>query len=288
MLERLPPRPGRSLEFVATFAAVANQHVGFGTDLNSAPWALFSTKDGSGLFARSNTGSDTFTLIPGSWLGAPHRYRIDWNASSVDYTIDGTLVASHPVTLSQSMRPLASDLTLGGPALVVDWMHMTPFAASGNFTSRVFDSQGIGQWGGASWSADTPAGTTVSLNVRRGNSPAPDGTWDCVRRDRDEWRYGGRKSRYIQYRADLTSSSSGITPVLQDVHIACVSGPDTDPPIISSVVGSPNPGGASAVVTWSTDEMSDSYIEYGTSPSLLTSSASDTAFVSTHSVPLLV
>jgi hypothetical protein len=35
--------PGHSLEFVATFGANTSQHVGFGTDLNAEPWAIFST-----------------------------------------------------------------------------------------------------------------------------------------------------------------------------------------------------------------------------------------------------
>ena len=38
------------------------------------------------------------------------------------------------------MRPLASDRTNGGGNLVLDWMRMTPYAASGTFTSRVLDA----------------------------------------------------------------------------------------------------------------------------------------------------
>jgi hypothetical protein len=34
--------PGRSIEFVATIGANSSQHVGFGTDLYDAPWAIFS------------------------------------------------------------------------------------------------------------------------------------------------------------------------------------------------------------------------------------------------------
>ena len=45
---------GRTLEFTATFAAEAYQHVGFGVDLNGAPWAIISTGGlGDQLYART-------------------------------------------------------------------------------------------------------------------------------------------------------------------------------------------------------------------------------------------
>ena len=57
--------PGRSLEFVATFGGATFQHAGFGETFEAAPWAMFSTSSGGGLFARTNSGSaslDTLTL----------------------------------------------------------------------------------------------------------------------------------------------------------------------------------------------------------------------------------
>ena len=69
----------------------------------------------------------------------PHRYRIEWNASSVVFLIDGAVAASHPVTIATNMRPIASDYNTGGAAVVVDWMRMSPYAAGGTFTSRVLD-----------------------------------------------------------------------------------------------------------------------------------------------------
>jgi len=72
--------PGHSLEFVATFGANTSQHVGFGNDLNSAPWAIFSTgyPGGTSLLARTANGTDAVdTDLGGAYLGTPHRYRID-------------------------------------------------------------------------------------------------------------------------------------------------------------------------------------------------------------------
>jgi hypothetical protein len=36
--------PGTSVEILATFAASTSEHVGFGTDLDTQPWAMFSTR----------------------------------------------------------------------------------------------------------------------------------------------------------------------------------------------------------------------------------------------------
>jgi hypothetical protein len=87
--------PGRSLEFVATFSATANQNVGFGVDLNNPPWAMFSTRAGGSLSVQTRLGSTTRnTSLGSSWLGGPHRYRIEWNVTNIVYSIDGTVMAT--------------------------------------------------------------------------------------------------------------------------------------------------------------------------------------------------
>jgi hypothetical protein len=118
---------GRTLEFVANFSGAANQHVGFGVDLSSAPWAIFSTSSGGALYARTNSGLNVInTPLPGSWLGAGHRYRIDWNPSSIVFSIDGNVVANHGIAIITPMRPLIADAAVGGGAVVVDWLQVTP------------------------------------------------------------------------------------------------------------------------------------------------------------------
>jgi hypothetical protein len=61
---------------------------------------------------------------------------------------------------------------------------------------------------------------------------------------------------------------------------------DTQPPVISSVSASPGSGG-SATITWSTtNEASDSRVDYGTSPSSLTLDVTNAALVTSHSIVL--
>jgi hypothetical protein len=215
--------PGRALEFVATFSGAANQHVGFGVDFNAAPWAMFSTRSGGSLYARTWVGStNSNTLIPGNWLGTPHRYRIEWNATDVVYSIDGTVVATHAGAITQSLRPLASDYSVGGGAVAVDWVRMSPYAASGTFTSRVFDAGRVATWGTASWTSEVPGGTSLVIRVRMGSTPIPDGTWTPFGASLSAGAVIGGSSRYIQYRAELATTVPGQTPVLRDINIDSV------------------------------------------------------------------
>lgn len=286
---------GRSLEFVATFRAAVNQHVGFGAGNNDPPGEIFNTTpfillstgaDGAQLRARTLSGGETVTLLGASFFAAPHRYRIDWNVSSVDFSIDGALVASHAVAVAGPMRPAASDLTPGGAALDVDWIRMTPYAAAGSFTSRVFDAGGPAAWGAATWTSALASGTSLSLSVRTGNTPVPDGTWSAFLNLPTSGSTVGGSSRYIQYRADLATTDPGRTPVLEDLAISCVAGADTMPPVITDLTAIPDPGGTSALVTWTTDEPADSRVDYGTTPGNLNANTSLAPFVTVHSIML--
>ncbi len=282
--------PGRTLEFVATFGGQAGQHAGFGDTFESPPWAIVSTKDGTGLFVRSHDGSaEVETALSSGLIGTPHRFRVDWpnGTAAVTYWVDGTMVATHASLIAGSMRPLASDVTAGAGTLAVDWMRMTPYASAGTFTSRVLGAAGYSDWGQLGWTADLPAGTAIGLSARTGNTAVPDGSWTGFVPVPSSGATIGTTSRFIQYRAALSSSAPGSTPALQSVSIACTSAGDPFPPIISSVAAVPDPGGTAASITWLTDEPADSRVDYGTAPALLGSSVSSGAFVTSHGLALV-
>ena len=145
--------PGRSLEFMATFGSAAFEHVGFSDSFQSA-WAMFSTnKSENQLYTRTNAGTlqDTPIGTPGQYVGSAHRYRIQWEAGGVQYFIDGSLVHADIASLTSSLNVGASDYNSGGPALSVDWMHMSPYSTPGTFTSHVFDAGQAVNWGAISW-----------------------------------------------------------------------------------------------------------------------------------------
>jgi hypothetical protein len=212
---------GRTVEFDATFAAAPFQHVGFSNDYTGAPWAMFSTGGGAlpvGLFARSNGASQDNTAIAGVSPTEPHRYRVVWNASSVDFFVDGQSVASHPIAVSGPMRPLASDFNAGGPEVAVHWLRMSPYRGAGTFTSRVLDSGQAGaDWSTLAATASLPGAAAVALETRSGDSAVPDGTWS-------DWQPVGPgdataspNARHLQYRALLTGGSDTATPTLERV-----------------------------------------------------------------------
>lgn len=217
--------PGRSMEFVATFGPATFQHVGFGIDYNDPPWAMFSTfNSGSQLFARTHDGSAFVdTPIPGSLLGSPHRYRIDWLPGSVAYYVDGTLVATHNISPTVELRPLISDFNDGAPGLSVDWLRMGEMATSGYFYSRIHDA-GVNEidWMQMVYNAELPNGTAVTFETRTGNSAVPDLMWSS-------WSpvngalIASPDGRYMQYRATLTSASNTATPELRDVTLSYMS-----------------------------------------------------------------
>jgi hypothetical protein len=113
--------PGRSVEFEATFSGDTWQHAGFAVEFNSTPWIIFSTFEGGQLYARtrSEAGELVDTPISGNWFGTSHRYRIDWNAANVVFSIDGTIVATHTVAIGSNLHALVSDFTVGGGVLTV-------------------------------------------------------------------------------------------------------------------------------------------------------------------------
>src|SRR5262249_39748087 len=139
--------PGRSLEFVATFGSERFQHVGFGDiadsgsnkTYNQPPWAMFSTgTGGTTIQARVANGVTTSAVdVCATCQNSPHLYRIDWLADRVDFFIDGTLVQSTAVVVSVNMRPAISDFNPNPSvaALAVDWIRMTPYAATCTYDS---------------------------------------------------------------------------------------------------------------------------------------------------------
>jgi len=223
--------PGTSIEFVATFGAAANQHIGFGAGnyaemFNSvATWAMFSTGgSGNTLMARvSNNGSNTDVPLSPALLGSSHRYRIDWNADNFKFYVDGNLLQTIPGVITTPMRFGISDYIADAPAVILDWARISPYAGTGSFTSRIYDAGSSKTWQQVNWTATTAPDNTngVRLYQRQGNSADPgDNSWSSFVEVTNGAMAGGT-SRYIQYRADLSTNNPAVTPILKSVSINC-------------------------------------------------------------------
>lgn len=218
--------PGSSLEFLATFNSGTFQNIGFSSDqgFSNTPWVTIgqgSSSDGN-LYAITSGGISAY--LGTNLLGSPHLYKIVWNSDNTfNFYVDGNLMATNDVaiTVSTPMYIQVSDLTANDGRLSVDWLRLSPYTSSGAFTSKVFDVGTSKTWGAATWNADLPFGTSLAVFVRKGNSVSPDGTWTAFTKVDSIGALVGGRSRYIQYRADLASSSNHTTPVLKDLAINC-------------------------------------------------------------------
>ena len=227
---------GKVLEFRATFGpngSAGSQNVGFGDTFLEAPWAMFSTGDGTGtgLFARSRAIDPTQPVIPDTAIAVnrtvPHVYRIEWTTSPgvVKFFVDGALVATHNVTI-EPMRPVISDFTANDSSSVkVDWLSMWEIATppSGTFTSRVFDAGTAANLKWGTLTAGAADGLPV-IQTRTGNSPVPDASWSTFTPLGAGGAIQSPVGRYIQYSAALTGSTPGLDSVTINYDIATPSG----------------------------------------------------------------
>jgi hypothetical protein len=220
-----PVGPGGSVEFEATFGAAAFQHVGLATDFDVQPWALFSTGSTTDtLYTRTKTAAGTIDipLTPpsGSYIGSPHRYRIEWEAGSVRFFVDDELVQTHAATIATPMQAVASDFAVGGPTVAVDEMAVRTRETSGTFTSRVHDAGAIAAWSNLSTAGSLPDGTSQLFETRSGNSSTPDGTWSPWSAAGPAGKVNSPYGRYIQYRATLSTADPAAAPIVESVVLA--------------------------------------------------------------------
>jgi hypothetical protein len=97
------------------------------------------------------------------------------------------------------------------------------YGHQGTLESEVNDAVVVARWGRISWEALEPSGTQVTLQTRSGNSEVPDETWSSwsQRYDRAEGQeILSPPARFIQWRADLSTSREERTPSLEKIWLA--------------------------------------------------------------------
>jgi sugar lactone lactonase YvrE len=96
------------------------------------------------------------------------------------------------------------------------------FAEKGDFQSKTLDAQSFAQWGRATWRGDVPAGTSISLQARSGNTDPPDRTWSdwgAELTDAHGSLLDCPSARFVQWRALLKSSDRDKSPELREVDV---------------------------------------------------------------------
>ena len=201
---------GKSIEVVSTLGR--KQTIGWVTRSNANVKMSFTVNASNQLIASVNDGAlnNASGTAATGWTAAPHKFRIEWTSSAATFYVDDVQKYTHAFTslYGSTYRPQLSDSVTTDSGLVVDWLRVGPYAASGTFTSRVLDAQAPVTWDGLSWAATVPSGTTLTVRVRTGNTATPDGTWSAYVTIPASGGAIGKTSRYLQYQLTLTSSGS--------------------------------------------------------------------------------
>ena len=222
--------PGTILEFVATFEAGNYQNVGFASAGGfGVPWVSVGRGLTGEVFARASGQTDV--PLGTGLLGTSHNYKIKWNAGNFEFFVDGsdTPAATIPSAITTNMNIQISDHVATGSVLTVDWVRATPYVSPGSFISRVFDAAVTRTWGEVFWTADVPESTSLAVSVRTGDSPVPDGSWTPFVPVSGSGSVIGLTSRFIQYRADLSTTNTLFTPALRDISFSCTNAGNSAP-----------------------------------------------------------
>lgn len=95
-------------------------------------------------------------------------------------------------------------------------------ASRGTLTSGVRDAQSVATWGQVRWEGRAPAGTSVRLETRAGNTSTPDSTWGPWRAAAGTGKSGAIRSesaRFLQVRVTL-AGTDGKSPDVEAVSAA--------------------------------------------------------------------
>jgi len=201
-------------------------------------------KNASGVYTYRLTMAAT-TYISASFIPDTNWHHICWIAdrdTSLTLYVDNVsqVVSGIP---NQNTNDNTSQFTFGGrsytqPSLVLNGLldevavyrklltstqvsnHYNA-ASAGTFISSVMDTTQSSTFSTMDYSATTNASTTLTMDIRAGNTATPDGTWTSwitgVANGGDISALG--VNRYVQYKANFSTTDSSQAPILNDVTV---------------------------------------------------------------------
>jgi hypothetical protein len=149
-------------------------------------WLQVSSEDGSGHRTAGTAPVRLKTALPGVAMQTAQEYRTG--------TVSGNLQVS--------------DAGFGALTL--------PRGGTGGYVSPVLDARQKVDWLRAVVRSSLPAGSAMTLRVRSGNTPDPDGSWSDWRSVTGDGAAVGGAGRFLQFRLELTApvgSSPAVTAV---------------------------------------------------------------------------
>jgi hypothetical protein len=212
------------IEGRVSFGATPFQYFGMSTDFttgaNSVYWAAFTTGGTNNtLFAEVNANMDIQQVSLGAIPTGFHTYQVEPISGGFNFYIDDALKATimKAVPTSAGMKAVLSNYFGGSqPTLQAAWVHELNYASVGTYTSSVFDAGRAVNWGAVNWTASLPAGTSIIVEVRTGNTANPDSSWSSWSAVADGGVVGG-SSRFLQYRIRFVTTDPTATGTLFDI-----------------------------------------------------------------------
>jgi len=156
-----------------------------------------------------------------------HTLKLDFQGNHIRVYYDGELMVDHvdnssPYLSGGVSTDLYTQSGFSGPygIQVDDVLVRTPaeYGSSGTLRSSAFDGGENAEWQTITWDAETGGSTAARVRTRTADqfSQLAGASWS-------DWHTGGTATvtggddRWIQYEAELTSSDTGVTPILHEI-----------------------------------------------------------------------
>ncbi|HEU4388111.1 MAG TPA: hypothetical protein VFV34_09960, partial [Blastocatellia bacterium] len=97
------------------------------------------------------------------------------------------------------------------------------YAKEGKFQSQVKDAVIFSKWGRLRWRQESPAGTSVKIQTRSGNTREPDSTWSPWSEpltSANGQQVSSPPARFFQWQAVLSTARPEATPVVDNIELA--------------------------------------------------------------------
>lgn len=217
-------KPGSAIEFEAVFENEPKQEVGFISNAGFDSLSVVIGTDDSlkGIYARAGK-RPAILLLYANEMGRPHKYRIEWKATRFVFFVDDIESATIESIVAGDMKVTITDPAVNKKTLNVDWIEVLPYAFSqAAYLSKIHDAGLAIKWDMISWLADTPQGTSVKVFYRCGNSSFPDKSWTGFYEVEQSGPIPGAKSRYLQYKVELSTNDLNLSPVFKGIKISAI------------------------------------------------------------------
>ncbi len=184
--------------------------------------AIPAASGNGGAMVRDSSSNDIYVLS-GSSINF-YKYSISGNSWTTLATLPSPVGDGGGMIRNGSDQELYVLQGAAGGAFYKFVITTTTYPSSGTFTSAVIDMGGFANYSSIAHAGTStfPTGTSMTFNVRAGNTASPDGTWTAYTTGIAS---GGSISafngyRYIQYQLALATSVSTVSPTINQVDAA--------------------------------------------------------------------